>query len=171
MRALRQRYENDFLFSCKWNSLSLETFFTLRRLKSDGSWNWEMAYSLFLYSFKRLPRNLCTKQHIVFRTNFFCCSLHYLLLYGWIRKRVKWSDLVGFDWLSKRARWDPLKARDFPRWSRKRKFFLWTKIYPLLTMVFVKDGWISLTSTSSRSVYAQKITWIISSHLDLTLGQ
>ena len=38
--------------------------------------------------FKRLPRNLYTKQHIVFVRTFFAV-VYYLFSYGWIRMRVK----------------------------------------------------------------------------------
>ena len=48
--------------------------------------------------------------------------------------------ILCFDWLPERVREAPLKARDFPRRSLKRGFFLWPKMYPLLTIVFVKDG-------------------------------
>ena len=69
--VLSQSYENDFLFSWKWNSLSLEKFSTKHGIKSEGFWHWEMAYFLFPFSFKLLSRMLCTKQHIVCITNFF----------------------------------------------------------------------------------------------------
>ena len=70
-----------------------------------------------------------------------------------------------------------LPARDFPRWSREKKFSFW--LYNKSFIDQAPDGWIlasyffafSLTSTSSRSIKTQKRTWPISGHLDLTLGQ
>ena len=59
------------LILMKINSLSLKKFSTKHGIKSEGFWHWEMAYFFSPFSFKLLSRNLCTKQHNVFVTNFF----------------------------------------------------------------------------------------------------
>ena len=85
-------------------------------------------------------------SHAVFvRSSILCLDLFFAVVFIISYYKAEFARglsevILCFDWLPERVREAPLKARDFPRRSLKRGFFSWTKMYPLLTIVFVKDG-------------------------------